>query len=353
MPKPIDTFVLKAAIQWAHKMIGIKESEWKIKGKLEDLVYKGKANFALYSHDAIKIWYASEPSTVYHESFHRVSLGYLGAVEHARLIRAARLRYKMPKEEFTDKQVEEKLADEFQNFMRKNYATIGPKYTAIERFFIKLKQFIYRLFIGENKLNDYDIELLFTHIGRGLYSKSKLHKDKVEIKPGEYQKTVVGTNIVENLDSRLEYKDTLGTLVGLLFERSGVTNVEEPGTLDFVGLAHFIRDNIIFFAERASKNTERSAVDREMYRKMAALYKEILGESYKMDAEEFEHGYTGYDNFDYIWIPQINNYLNNLGVVRANVYDDVASLSDPMDDSEVNSAAGNNKLTSSNGGNVY
>ena len=50
MPKPIDTFVLKAAIQWAHKMIGIKESgKWKIKGKLEDLVYKGKANFALYS----------------------------------------------------------------------------------------------------------------------------------------------------------------------------------------------------------------------------------------------------------------------------------------------------------------
>jgi hypothetical protein len=353
MPKPIDTFVLKAAIQWAYKMIGIKENEWKIVEKLEDLIYEGREHFALYSHDAIKIWYAAEPSTVYHESFHRVSLGYLGSKEHARLIRAARLRYKMPKEEFTDKQVEEKLADEFQNFMRQNYATIGPKYTAIERFFIKLKQFIYRLFIGENRLNDYDIELLFTHIGRGLYSKSELHKDRVELKPGEYQKTIVGTNVVENLNSRLEYKDTIGTLVNMLLQHSNVTNIEEPGTLNFVKLAHDIRDRIIPIAERASKNNERSVVEREKYRKAAELYKEILGEPYKLDMEEFEHGYTGYDNFDYIWIPQINNYLDNLGVVKANVYDDVADVSNPIDDSEFNDAAGNSKLTSSSGGAAY
>jgi hypothetical protein len=340
MPKPIDTFVLKAAIQWAYKMIGIKESEWEIVEKLEDLIYEGKEHFALYSHAAIKVWYAMDPSNVYHESFHRVSLGYLGPIEHARLLRAARARYKMPKEEFTDKQVEEKLADEFQEFMKVHYSTLGPKYTAIERFFIKLKNFIYRLFIGKNKLDDYDIDLLFTHIGRGLYANSKV-RDMHNIKPGEYQKTIVGATVVESLESRKAYRDTIGMLTNLLLQVSGVKDIENIRSLNFNSLANTIKNKYIPEAEYYSKDPNATPEQRLRDENALRLFKEILGKRYKLKLSRFEKGFTGFSNLDNIWIPEINDYLYELGVVRAEDIADMRDIENPNDDTEFNRTAGN------------
>lgn len=200
--KPYDRQDLEKELAWVRKKINIDDDEVEVEKRLANLMLNGKRAWAIYSHDLIRLYEAAEEGTLYHESWHRVSLGYFRKEERESFYRAARQVYSMPKEEFTDAQVEEKLAEEFRTFVLTKQKEAQP--SIIKRVFKAIYNFVDALFFGRNRLNHSDIERLFNQIYSGRYRFSKVRKENLNIEPR--LREVSGVNF-----------DTIGTYQDVTF----------------------------------------------------------------------------------------------------------------------------------------
>ena len=100
-------------------------------------------------------------NVVRHEALHKVIWNYLTPAERTALYKAARQRYKMPEGIFSNKEVEEKLADEFMTYRQKPESFKD----AIGRFFKKLL----KLF-GFYQKNVNNIDAFFANVESGYFS---------------------------------------------------------------------------------------------------------------------------------------------------------------------------------------
>ena len=131
-------------MKWVEKQVNLKNIN--VTKRMYDLIRHGKKNFALYTHDSLLLYEGAEIGTLYHEAFHRVSLGYLTTVERARFYRSARQIYKMPIGEYTNREVEEKLAEGFREYVLSKGEV--QQQTPLKKFFTNLYNWIKALFTG-------------------------------------------------------------------------------------------------------------------------------------------------------------------------------------------------------------
>ena len=160
-----------------------KELKWLKKRLSDDSVQlvdgliniNGKVGFGALTKDAILLSNVAEEGTLYHEAFHRVSLGYLTEEQRQSLYNPARKRYNL--KNASDRQVEEKLAEEFRNYvLTENKAKAErslPK--KIADFFKDLWNNLIKWF---NKsefdiLSDTEIEKVFEAINKGEFKNAK------------------------------------------------------------------------------------------------------------------------------------------------------------------------------------
>jgi hypothetical protein len=291
-------------IQWAYDIVGIKPEDWDIKRRLVDMLYEGRLNFALYSQSSIKLFEAAEVGTVYHEAFHRVSLGYFSKIEREQMYRAARKIYNLNTEKYSDKQVEEFLADKFENFVISNGTQKAPG--AIQKFFQPLFDFIKRIFGGKKALGEHEIDRIFRQISRGDYKGRKvLEENKNILKPGEYAKTIIGENLFNNLDTRNEVKDLIKGLTLELFELNNVKDLDDVAYLKHSPLIAQIKQ-WIFNLDRVSRNQSATELERENARNLKMLYEEVLGD------KDLKTG--RYENYGKVIKPQIDSFLSSMGI---------------------------------------
>lgn len=317
MTKPVTSANYKKAdihkdIQWAYDVVGIAKEDWVVKDHLVDLIYGGRKNFALYSQAAILLYRAAEVGTVYHEAFHRVSLGYHTRKEREQMYRAARQIYKLDPEQYTDKQVEEFLATKFEGYVLSN----GEKKTpgAIHKFFQPLLDFIKKVFFGNKQLSETEIDRLFRNINQGYYkNRMVLEENKDLLELGEYRKTMLAGNTFNTLNNREEIKNLIKGLTELLFEESGVNNINKVSQLSHAKLITRIED-LISTLTAFTDDTSNSDDERLNAQHTLNIYKEVLG--VKDEASGL------YDNYSLMMRPQIDSFLLSMGVKQMGIRED-------------------------------
>ena len=299
-------------IQWAYDVVGIAKDDWVVKDKLVDLIYGGRKNFALYSQSAILLYRAAEEGTVYHEAFHRVTLGYFTENERKRLYRAARQIYNLSTDKYTDKQVDEFLADKFQQYVISNETRKAPG--AVQGFFEKVLDFIKKVFFGNRRLNENEVDQLFRQINEGKFKdRVVLGENKNLLAPGEYMtKTIVGGFEFNTLNTRQEVKGLIKGLTEALFRVNNVTDPNDVGELKHGPLVSAI-ENLVEQFDGLANNENASEQDRLNAGHLREVYKEVLG---------VKNAETGiYDNYSYFIRPQMDSFLLSMGVKQKGIKD--------------------------------
>ena len=294
-------------IDWAFDIVGIAKEEWQLKQRITDLLYKGKRNFALYSHSAILLFEAAELGTVYHEAFHRVSLGYLTPDERKRFYRAARLAYGLDKES-TDKQVEEILAEKFRSFILSDNKQRAPG--LVQKFFDWIMKGIKSLFYGERRLSESDINTLFKQIRNGKYRNSTvLEVNKESLGDELYARAIIKGVEFDTLNNRKDFRTITNSLAKTLLIQSKVEDLNDAEGIDFVKLVEHLeklRDGFKANAEYKGNTKEVRERSRHLYE----MYDEILG-------TKDEQG--RYDTFQQVIKPAIDSFLLTVGIKQVEV----------------------------------
>jgi len=315
--------VRQKEIKWAFDVVGIAEEEWKLKNRITDLIYKGKKNFALYSYSAILLYEAAETGTVYHEAFHRVSLGYLTPDERKRFYRAARLAYKLDKES-TDRQVEEILAEKFRSFILSDNKQQAPG--LVQKFFDWIVQGIKSLFYGERRLSEAEVSQLFKQIRNGKYRNSSILEINKESLGNElYARAVIKGVEFNTLNNRKDFRTITNALAKTVLIKSEVEDLNDVGKIDLMLLIPHLeelRDGYKANAEYA-KNTKD---DRDNARHLYEMYDEILG-------TKDEQG--RYDIFQQVIKPAIDSYFLSIGIKQVGVSEDAFTDIDTEDNESI------------------
>jgi ribonuclease HI len=295
-------------IQWAYDTVGISKEDWVIKNKFADLLYKGRRNFALYSQSAILILEQAEVGTVFHEAFHRVSLGYFTKAERSKLYRAARQIYKLGVDTHTDKQVEEFLAEKFENYVLTNGTRKVPG--AIERFFQPLLNFIKKIF-GGTKLDENEVEQLFRQINEGKFKRNKvLAENRDLLEQGEYAKTMISGTTFDNLNTREDVKDLIKGLTEKLFDVSNVADINRISRLNHGLLVSSIEELISNLTDHI--NEEGVAEDEVIQTThLRDMFSEVLG------VKDPETGL--YDTYSRLIRPQIDSFMLSMGIKQTGI----------------------------------
>ena len=155
------------------------------------VVNSGVSVFGAF-HNMISIVGEDAPlGTRYHEAFHGVFQFLLNDNQRVNILKEAKTKYG---KELTDKELEEKLADEFMEF--KNQVNPDIKQSFIKQFFNRLLEWIKSL-LYPNQIN-----LLFNKINRGEFAqrslKYKLSKD--ELTKEQYK---ILNDYYKNIDTKL------------------------------------------------------------------------------------------------------------------------------------------------------
>jgi hypothetical protein len=157
-----------------------KETQWlrdrlpgdsKITKDLLVQMETGRKGFGGVRNAAIILWEKAETGTAYHEAFHLVSLYYLNDEQRKDIYNAGRKLY--GDNNLTDKEVDEKLAEDFRHFVMSE-KSVKPKSSKIVEFFSNLYDWIYTLFTGKVRLSDNEIETLFRTIEKGKFKEAKI-----------------------------------------------------------------------------------------------------------------------------------------------------------------------------------
>jgi len=287
-------------LAWVANRLGIEKDTVRFTNKLSDLLRDGRNNWALYSHSAILLLEAAEEGTLYHEAFHRVSLGYLSKEERDNMYRIARQVYRMPKNMYSDKRVEERLAEEFREYvlLRENNKPSG-----LRRIFQDIIDFFTTLFYGVRgslrpRLAYTEVEQLFQSAYRGDFKFSKVAIENVDnISADQYARQRFNT-----IPTRKQLKNVTKQLASMLFTLNN-TNLNNPSNIRFELLENHL-ENIIEELALTKEEPTFSQEERDDAEALYLMFKEVLGEKSELGE---------YGNFE-IFKELILDYFNFLGI---------------------------------------
>ncbi len=299
--KVYDVQDLEKELSWIRKTLNIEPDEIKIERDLAKMLLGGKEAWGVFSSAGITIYEAAEKGTIYHEAFHKVNLAYHTKEEREAIYRSARLLYSMPKESFTDNQVEEKIAEEFREFVISKQTAPQPSF--IKRVFQGMYNFIRALFYrAGSRLVQSDIDRLFNQIYSGKYRFAKVLTENKKIEPR--LRSILG----ENFDTIQTYKDiTTFTkyLAKKLMRSNNVTNLNDVRNITYQALINDLNKTVDRLEARISK-PDVSESERNEGIKLIATIKDALG-------EPDENGF--YPKFT-TWVKYVDRFLGNSGIVH-------------------------------------
>ena len=327
--KPSDKTVwevqdLEKELAWMRKTLNLGEDELQVEKSLAKLMLNGRQAWATFSSSAITIFEGAERGSLYHEAYHKVSLAYFTKEEREAIYRSARQLYKMSKEEFTDDQVEERLAEEFRGYVLTKQEAPQPKF--IKRIFQELYNLIKALFFRAGvRITPTEVEKVFNQIYSGKYRFAKTINRNIAPR----MRVVLG----ENFESINTYKDvTMVTkyLARRLKEVNKVDSLNRISRLDYDKLIDDINKRIKKL-EEALVDPEYTDKEKNTALKVMTLLKDVLG-------ERDENGM--YPKFG-AWRMHINRFLSDMGVVRRpdaesedSLYEEDRRYSDLADEEE-------------------
>jgi hypothetical protein len=299
--KIYDVQDLEKELGWIRKTLNIAPDEIKIERDLAKMLIGGKEAWAIFSSAGLTIYEAAEKGSIYHEAFHKVNLAYHTREEREAIYRAARQLYSMPKESFTDNQVEEKIAEEFREFVISKQTAPQPK--GIKRIFENIYNFIRALFYrAGSRLVQSDIDRLFNQIYSGKYRFAKVLTENKKIEPR--LRSILG----ENFDTISTYKDiTTFTkyLAKKLMSSNNVTNLNDVRNITYQALIDNLNKTINRLEKRISK-PDISDSEKNDGIKLISIIKDALGEK---DENDFYPKFT-------VWVKYIDRFLGNSGIIH-------------------------------------
>ena len=295
---------LEKELKRVLKMIGRDVNDIKLIKRLVDLTGNGKLDWAAYSHDAIVLYEAAEEGTIYHETFHRVSLGYLKPIERKRLYSLAKEFYKL-KEDATDDEIEERLAEEFRTYvlLQEENAPRG-----IMKILKDILNFIRAFFVRPNGMTKNELDAFFESIYRGDYRFSKKLEEN-RIKNGKKYARAIKDKEFDTIVSRDSLKNITKTLAAKLLAVNNVTDLNNVVAIDPNKLINYLRRQIKIFSVLETKEGIPE-IQKQRATKVKALFVEILGDNEEGVAENFP-----------IFHEYINAYLKDLGVRKTKEVD--------------------------------
>jgi hypothetical protein len=296
--KPYEKQDLLKELAWVRKRVNIDDDEVEIEKRLSNMMFNGKKAWATYSSAGITLFEGAETGTIYHEAFHRVSLGYFTKEERESFYRSARQLYKMPKEEFTDSQVEEKLAEEFRTYVITEQKSAQPN--TIKRIFKGIYEFFKALFFGRNRLTHSDIDRLFNQIYSGRYRFSKIRSENLGV--STRLREVLGNEF----DTIATYKDITTVtkyLAKQLLSSNNITNLNDVNSIKWEPLIHRLEKKIKDLNVRL-EDGDITEIERNQNIKVSTLLRDVLGEPDK------EGNYTKFESFK----RYVNRFLGGIGI---------------------------------------
>lgn len=278
--KLYDKQDLEKELYWIRKKLNIKDKNIEVEKRLSKMMLDGKKAWAIYTHSLITIYEAAEEGTLYHEAFHRASLGYLSRVERESFYRSARQLYNMSKEEFSDNQVEEKLAEEFRIFVLSKQKESQP--SIIKRMFKAIYDFVQALFFGRTRLTHGDVQRLFNQIYSGRYRFSRVKRENIDT-PARLRELM--GHEYNSITSYKDVSDITKYLAKKLLSVNKVENINDIRRIKWTPLINNLENIIDQLQELISDvNTDEFESNRAL--KVHTILKDILGE--KNDNGEYE-----------------------------------------------------------------
>lgn len=209
---------------------------------------KSKQAYGLFKASAIYLYSGGVKGTVYHESFHRVSLGYLSDRERERFYKNARIKYNIP--DASEAQIEEKLAEEFRawrNHIELN-ADLGKR--SITDWIKNLFNFIKHYFTGTNAIQDYEIDTLFRLIDRGAFMYHTIKRKRLQELEGrevplEISSLGEGSVEVPFVNNRSDFNDFIKGLSNILIVQNGVNDLADVKGMKFSKMFNYINEKLI------------------------------------------------------------------------------------------------------------
>ena len=235
---------IKAEISALNKRLRANRWGEKIPVDIIDRLIKIGQNrhaFAQFRHDGFKLSRLAEEGSMYHEIFHRVSLGYLTESERQSLYSEVR---NTVNKEYTDMQAEEFLAEKYREYaLRKTEdITKEPKLSLgkkISNFIRNLFNFIYTWFTGNTRLDSYDIETVFKAIDAGRYKFARISKSNLNKIKGNAYNFEVKETVLTSIQSSKEYREVIQNLFFWLAESNALISIDPTTKETNVNISSF------------------------------------------------------------------------------------------------------------------
>lgn len=259
--------------------------------------------FAAMEQDGVTIFNRAETGTLYHEAFHRVSLLYLTPEERSIIYKDAKKVYNLS--EYSDKQIEEYLADRFKEYIQDSKST---KLGKVKSFFNDIYQFIKNLF--RLSKTPTTVNGLFKAIDNSEYKFRKINSEALaNFKANYYTNSAlltVNDIILENIPNTSVLDKINNTLTYFLLQNNNVFSIEDfNGYLDYqpvLNQINSIRDQFTSITETKSHeglSQEESDNLKLVAAKVANMYGEIS------------------DKFFTVFKPMIETKLASFNIVKS------------------------------------
>lgn len=292
--------------------------------KLIQLARGGAYGWALYRHSGITLMKAAETGTIYHEAFHRVSMGYLTYQQRVAIYKEASSKYSeelklykseliadgtlKPGDSLQGKHIEEFLAEKFREYVIKhqearellkivgNYSSddaaaialyeanpglqsiynikfkirearelVGKKSKGrVLKFIEDLFDFLYKFFTGETRLTTYDIDHLFNMIDNGKFKKSTvLTVNKNNLKDIGLPRIKVRGRILENVNTSEQLNNIVRGIGAMLINSNNIDDINSIESIKWSPIEVAMND-IVTRAKEVNNN------------RLTDLYTEVL-----------------------------------------------------------------------------
>jgi hypothetical protein len=296
---PERTIDIEKEKKWLKETLGIEEDEIETFDRLLKMSTDGRRAYSLYSHSSILLYEGAAEGALYHEAWHRVSLGYFTKAEREALYRVARNIYNMP--DATNREIEERLAEEFREYVLLKEKEGAPKkHNAVVRFFNKIYEFIKRVFAGPTALKENDVTRMFKSVYMGEFKDSEVLPENINnIRPGEYA-MAVDRHSFETIVGSKHRKDIVKKLTDQLLQLNDISDLNtfrKKQEIDESLLWTWL-DSILARLEK-KKDTYKSKKKSDIANQFYLVFSEVNLEENRP-----------------IFMDMISDYLNSIGVVQ-------------------------------------
>ena len=321
----------KEVDKWLTKRFGknVRDLVQK-RDRLIQMTKDGPTLFGLYQHSMIQLYKGAETGTIYHEAFHRVSMGYLNPMEREAIYKIAKIKYKMLTS--TDEEIEEVLAEKFRDFVieqeqAESINSFSNKYKTVEeaaraiyedeggirdiqtirdqinkardikktnlfgaimKWFVEMFDFI-KSFFGENaetRLHKVDIDHLFGMIQSGRFKYSTVSNELNKKNKGFFglaRYNIKGKELQE-VNTGVQAKNLITGMSQMLINSNGIEDINDINelTIDWKPMIDGLKAGITQF-ENVGKNAPNKEQSDNGFR-LANLYTELVDDLESKDS---------------------------------------------------------------------